>query len=536
MTVTPRRGPGWLPAVTAAAAVLLLALAAAGLLQSRLSAGADQRRSRQTAVTAVEVTSRLRAAGDLATAVAALEASSEQVTTAEFEAFLDTASRRRPVEEAYDGVVGVLVLEGDADRGFRLRHGRHRLADIDAALDGLRTCGPCPEIFRAARRDDGVLDAVTPEPQLAATLGADLLVVEALAAGTRAPAGWIVLLVDTTRLAADAGPAQVRQLEVAGDDTARADATDSAPQDTEVRRIRANGTVYALTLTPPAVLLTPTERLTPGLIAVSGAIIAALLGALVHATGSSRRRAEAAVVTATTEQRLAYEQLATANRQLARANAELERFAGVVAHDLRAPLTHIQGLIEAVRSGRASSEQTEVFLDRAAANTERLEDLVAQLLDYAVAGRTIGDPEPVELDAVVAQALERLTATIDELDGRIEVEPLPAVTGDAERLTQVVQNLVANALTHAGPGTRVRVTATRVDDRIRLTIADDGPGVAPEDRDQVRNAFERGRSPAAGTGLGLATVTRIVAAHGGTTVLGASDLGGLAVTLELPAA
>ena len=192
-------------------------------------------------------------------------------------------------------------------------------------------------------------------------------------------------------------------------------------------------------------------------------------------------------------------------RQLERQNERLEDFAGVVSHDLRNPLAAASAAVELARHADGDRDDA---LERAADAHERMDDLIEGLLSLATAGKAVDAVEPVSIEAAVRTVWSRLetgSATL-VVEGADET-----VRADGDRLRQLVGNLFRNAVEHAGENVTVRVGTERTDDGVALRIADDGPGIPPEERDRV---FERGVSLADGTGLGLAIVGDIADAHG----------------------
>lgn len=224
-------------------------------------------------------------------------------------------------------------------------------------------------------------------------------------------------------------------------------------------------------------------------------------------------------------------------RDLATVNVELEAFSGVVAHDLRSPLTSIAGFLDVVLSGGLSLEESTQLLRRARAVIDRLDGLIDQLLVYAMSGRVLGDVAPVALDAVVAEALERTRGELDQRQAEVVVASLPSVLGDHDRLVQVVANLLSNAVQHLPADTtpRIVVSGHRREDDVELVVADNGPGIEAAERSRLLTAFETA-GPTAGSGLGLAIVRRVVDSHGGWVSLEDADEGGLVVRMLLPVA
>lgn len=203
--------------------------------------------------------------------------------------------------------------------------------------------------------------------------------------------------------------------------------------------------------------------------------------------------------------------------ELERQNERLEDFAGVVSHDLRNPLAAATAAVELARYGDGDTEDA---LDRAANAHGRMDDLIEGLLSLATAGKSVDSLDQVSLDGTARRVWSRLEtadATLS-LDGS-DVTAL----ADGDRLEQLLSNLFRNAIDHAGEDVAVRVEIERRDDGIALSVADDGPGVPPDKREQVT---ERGVSLDGGTGLGLAIVGDIAAAHGWALSVEESDTGG----------
>ncbi|WP_144921662.1 sensor histidine kinase [Halorubrum salsamenti] len=191
--------------------------------------------------------------------------------------------------------------------------------------------------------------------------------------------------------------------------------------------------------------------------------------------------------------------------ELERQNERLEDFAGVVSHDLRNPLAAATAAVELARSAPADNDDA---LDRAANAHERMDDLIEGLLSLATAGKSVDEVDRVSLDG----SARRVWSRLETGDATLSVDgpDVPALA-DGDRLEQLLSNLFRNAIEHAGEDVTVRVEIAHRDDGIALAVADDGPGVPPDQRSQVT---ERGVSLGGGTGLGLAIVGDIAEAHG----------------------
>lgn len=222
--------------------------------------------------------------------------------------------------------------------------------------------------------------------------------------------------------------------------------------------------------------------------------------------------------------------------QLAQARAAERQFLLSVSHELKTPLTAIRGYAEALSEGAVPDDEAAETIAREAA---RLERLVLDLLDLARMRRSEFSVrrEPVDLGAVARECVARYDAQAREFGVSLEAavaEPAGAV-GDADRIVQVVSNLLENALRVAPPTGSVRVLAARGE----IAVADDGPGLAPE---ELPHAFERfflysryGRERAVGTGLGLAIVKELAGGMGGSVEVESEPHRRTIFTVRLPA-
>ncbi|MET7419064.1 ATP-binding protein [Dactylosporangium sp. NPDC005555] len=230
--------------------------------------------------------------------------------------------------------------------------------------------------------------------------------------------------------------------------------------------------------------------------------------------------------------------------------AELTAFAGVVAHDLRSPLTAIGGFTEFVREslgdrlcGQEHRGEREV-LDRTLATTARMRRLIDDLLGYAAARDAVLDARDLDLRAAVDDVVtERLAAqAVDPTTpaAQIFVGAMPSVHADPALLRQLLDNLIGNALKYTPPGqpARVDVCATPHGDWVRVDVADRGIGIPEGEHDAIFTGFHRAHRAAGyvGTGLGLAICQRVVERHGGTISANDNPGGGARLSFTLPTA
>jgi signal transduction histidine kinase len=220
-----------------------------------------------------------------------------------------------------------------------------------------------------------------------------------------------------------------------------------------------------------------------------------------------------------------------------RSHADRERsdMVATVAHELRSPLTGIKGFTATLikRWDQFTDEQRKFMLATVDADADRLSRLVTELLDAARidAGRLTLRVEGVRVPELVTRVLNSVFAQSNENpEPVIEGNP-QLIWGDADRLTQVVTNLVENARRH-GESLR-EVTVREVDDAVAIVVCDRGPGIPADARMRVFSRFWKS-GPGVGSGLGMFIVRGIVDQHGGTIEIDDDPRGGAQITVTLP--
>lgn len=231
---------------------------------------------------------------------------------------------------------------------------------------------------------------------------------------------------------------------------------------------------------------------------------------------TDRMQAEAEILrlNAALEQRVAER-----TDQLEAANKELERFAYVTSHDLKAPLRGISQLAGWLLADYANvlDANGQKLCTLLSGRVKRMDALIDGILQYSRIGRISNAPEPTALAEIIADVLEMLDppATI-----RISIPPnLPVVKGDRIRLSQVFQNLLSNALNFMDkPDGRITIGCKDGGAFWMLSVSDNGPGISPQHHERIFQIFQtlHARDEHESTGIGLAIVKKIVELHGGT--------------------
>jgi signal transduction histidine kinase len=229
-------------------------------------------------------------------------------------------------------------------------------------------------------------------------------------------------------------------------------------------------------------------------------------------------------------------------RQLRQSEERLRRFVADASHELRTPVAAVAAYAELYERGAANRpEDLARVLTGIRSETTRMGELVEDLLLLARLdeGRPL-EREPVELVGLAAEAVGPASAVGPDWPVRLEANHTVEVIGDAARLRQVIDNLLANVRAHTPPGT---ATVVRVGARAGsgvIEVADNGPGLPGDSEGRVFERFYRADPSRSrqngGAGLGLAIVAAIVAAHGGTVASTATPGGGATFTVWLPAA
>ncbi len=199
-------------------------------------------------------------------------------------------------------------------------------------------------------------------------------------------------------------------------------------------------------------------------------------------------------------------------------------FVANVSHELRTPLTLIKGYVETLLDGAKDDPAVATkFLQKIQKHTNRLTFLIEDLLtlSHLESGQVIIHRQVAPIHPIIERVLEELQSAAQQKNIRLsnEVDPELIANADADRLQQVLYNLVDNAIKYGYPAGNVRVSADSSPESVEVTVEDDGPGIPEDAQERIFERFfrvDRARSrEAGGTGLGLAIVKHIIQSHGG---------------------
>lgn len=261
------------------------------------------------------------------------------------------------------------------------------------------------------------------------------------------------------------------------------------------------------------------------------------------------------------QRRHAQEQLRENLVELRRSNSELEQFAYVASHDLQEPLRAVSGCVQILqrRYRGQIDERADQFILHAVEGSQRMQNLINDLLLYSRLGSNGKAFEIVDGERILAGALRSLTVALQETEAEITHDPLPTLRCDPGQIEQVLQNLISNAIKFRGENKpRIHVGCYRevarqgesqsevepkVDEALEcdswvISVADQGPGIEPQYFERIFVMFQRlhTRSDYPGTGIGLAICKKIVERHGGRIWVESPSGGGSTFYFSLPVA
>ncbi|MBA3247856.1 MAG: response regulator [Pyrinomonadaceae bacterium] len=252
---------------------------------------------------------------------------------------------------------------------------------------------------------------------------------------------------------------------------------------------------------------------------------------------TERRRAEEE-----RERLLAREQ--ELRQQAEQANRLKDEFLATVSHELRTPLTSILGWAQLLNAGRLDEPSAARAIETIARNARAQMQLIEDLLNVSriITGKLRLDMRPVELFPIVEAAIDAVRPAADAKAIALQTaidRMAGVVSGDPDRLQQIIWNLLSNAIKFTPKGGRVETRLERVSSRVRLTVSDTGAGISPKFLPHVFDRFRQADSATTrthgGLGLGLAIVRHLTELHGGTVSAASAGEGqGSIFTVELP--
>jgi C4-dicarboxylate-specific signal transduction histidine kinase len=301
-----------------------------------------------------------------------------------------------------------------------------------------------------------------------------------------------------------------------------------------------------LIVRPVEALTRASEKLASGKLdaraPIGGAAEVARLSVAFNAMAADLKKDRAALDARVAELEKTTRELRAAQDSLVRSEklASVGRLSAGIAHEIGNPLTSILGLVELLREGGLTESEQAEFLRRIQGETERIHRIIRDLLDFARARPAeAASDDATDLALVVDRAVTLVAPQKDlrriAIERRIE-DGLPKVRGSEDRWTQVVLNLLLNAADAIEGEGAITIGLARDDDagRVRLTVSDTGPGIAPSVRAKLFEPFVTTKPPGSGTGLGLAVCLALVEDYGGTMEAGDAPGGGARFTVHAP--
>jgi PAS domain S-box-containing protein len=234
-------------------------------------------------------------------------------------------------------------------------------------------------------------------------------------------------------------------------------------------------------------------------------------------------------------------------RSYARANEASrlkDEFLATLSHELRTPLNAVLGYARMLRTRSMPPEKTESAIEVVERNATALKQMIEDVLDVSriVAGRLRLEARPVDLPAILKEASATVMPAADAKGVRVDMQIAPitgSVSGDPDRLRQIVWNLMSNAIKFTPHGGTVQLSLSRVDSHVEIVVSDTGRGISPDFLPFVFERFRQGDSSASrehgGLGLGLAIARQLAEMHGGTIAAASEGPGrGATFTVTLP--
>jgi PAS domain S-box-containing protein len=207
-------------------------------------------------------------------------------------------------------------------------------------------------------------------------------------------------------------------------------------------------------------------------------------------------------------------------QELQRSNAELEQFAYIASHDLQEPLRAVAGMVQLLgqRYKGKLDERADEYIGHAVEASTRMQNLINDLLDYSRVSRFGKSFDETNLENCLKNALGNLQLAIQESNTQITYDPLPTLKADSTQMTQVLQNLIGNAIKFRGERPlHIHIGAKKLEQAWQFNVSDNGIGIEPQYFERIFLIFQRlhTRREYPGTGIGLSLCKKIIERHGG---------------------
>jgi PAS domain S-box-containing protein len=231
-----------------------------------------------------------------------------------------------------------------------------------------------------------------------------------------------------------------------------------------------------------------------------------------------------------TERKKAQFQREALIKELEQKNAELERFTYTVSHDLKSPLITIRGFLGLLEEDalKADTVSLKKDINRIKSATNKMEDLLRDLLTLSRIGRVVGPPTMVSFTTIIEDAVELLEGAIQQREVTVEIAlDMPVVNVDRDRVREAVMNLVENAIKFMGdqPHPKIEIGVRYDRDQPVFFVKDNGIGIEPQYHTKIFGLFEKLSANTEGSGTGLTIVQRIIEVHGGRIWMESEGLG-----------